>query len=112
MIHTPFHFPLVALQIVLPRQWEDPAVDWLLGHPDSYVEFDLQTVASHAAVTRSRLVREQVQGFTEGIWLHVLATADQLPSLQEGLLGALLGSDGRWWVSPVLASGRLEGGAA
>ncbi len=112
MIHTPSHFPLVALQIVLPSQWEDPAVDWLLGHPDAYEEFDLQAVASHAAASRSHLVREQVQGFSEGIWLHVLATAEQLPLLQAGLLGALRGAEGRWWVTPVLASGQLEGGAA
>jgi hypothetical protein len=112
MIHTPSHFPLVALQLVLPRQWEDPAVDWLLGHPDAYEEFDLQAVASHAAASRSPLIHEQVQGFSEGIWLHVLATAEQLLLLQDGLLNALGGSGGRWWVSPVLASGRLEGGAA
>ncbi len=108
--HTPSE--LVALHIVLPRTWEDTVVDWLLSQPESYIEFNLQAVASHAAAARSRHVHELVQGFSEGIWLHVVASRAQLPALQAALTATLHGADGRWWVSPIEAFGRLDGEAA
>jgi hypothetical protein len=105
---TPSTPELVALHIVLPRTWEDNAVDWLLSQPQTYVEFTLQAVASHAAAARSRHVHELVQGFSEGICLHILTTRGQLATLLADMKTTLRGADGRWWVSPVEAFGRLD----
>jgi Protein of unknown function (DUF3240) len=98
----------LALNLMLPRQWENEVVDWLLSHPDTHEEFSLQASAMHMAAARSIHVRELVQGYSDGIWIHIIATPAQAQALLMELSAMLKQSQGCWWTSPILGFGRFD----
>lgn len=102
----------LALNLMLPRQWEDEVVDWLLGHPGTHEEFSLQASAMHMAAARSVHVRELVQGYSDGVWIHIIATPEQASALLTELGAVLAQAQGCWWTSPILGFGRFDQGAA
>jgi Protein of unknown function (DUF3240) len=98
----------LALNLMLPRQREDEVVDWLLGHPETHEEFSLQASAMHMAAARSLHVRELVQGYSDGVWIHIIATPAQATALLAELATLLAQARGCWWTSPILGFGRFD----
>ncbi|MCG6943164.1 MAG: DUF3240 family protein [Thiohalocapsa sp.] len=95
------------LHLIVPTSIEDALVEWLLER-DDVPGFSSLPISGHGSSEHSMSLAEQVAGRTRRV-LFLL----QLPQpVAERVLAALqsdfAGTGLHWWLTPVLAAGRLD----
>ncbi len=103
----PFGEGLVQLTLAAPRYLEEELVDQLLSHPDWAAGFTLMRAEGHSHQTVSLTPQERVRGRAGRISLQIVLEADRAKRLIDHLKQHLRKRDVAYWLTPVLAFGRL-----
>jgi len=97
----------VLLHLITPTAIEDAVVEWLLER-DDVPGFSSLPMSGHGSSEHSMSLAEQVAGRTR----RVLFLLELPQPVAEQVLTALrddfAGTGLHWWMSPVLAAGRLD----
>ncbi len=91
----------------LPRVLEDDVLDALMQYPNWASR--IQLLESEAAGSAVRLLQatEKVRGRAVRSQLSLLIQSEQVQALCQVLDEHFANADMQWWVTPVMASGRL-----
>lgn len=92
--------------VVAPEQAE-AMIDWLLDHP-AVQGFSSQDGSGHGSDPRRLNVEEQVAGRRPRLFFTLLVVASAAPDLLAQLHTDFAGREVHYWLTPVLASGRLD----
>ncbi len=99
--------PDCVLTLSLPRALEEEVLDHLMAHPDLATGFTLWQGQGMGTRVELTSAMEQVQGRARRVFVQVALSRQHVPALL-GALRAELGSAGiTYWVTPLLAFGRL-----
>lgn len=98
----------VLLTLVVPHAVEDAVLDLLLAHPEMVGGFTTTQGEGHGAAVALLSAAEQVRGSARRTTVRLVvppATAEDLVELlRQNLAGAHL----FYWITPILAAGRIE----
>ena len=97
---------LVRLNLVFPPALEDAVTEALMAAP-AQPGFTLLRAEGHTGDFARASIREQVRGRVDRRVAWVLIEPAGLDALLAHLRGQVASGEVRWWVEPVLASGRL-----
>ena len=97
---------LVRLNLVFPPALEDAVTEALMADP-TLPGFTLLHAEGHTGDFARASIREKVRGRVDRRVIWVLIEPERLEQVLAHLRQRIASSDVRWWVEPVLASGRL-----
>jgi hypothetical protein len=100
------HGALVRLNLVFPPALEDAVTEALMADP-ALPGFTLLHAEGHTGDFARASIREKVRGRVDRRVIWILIEPEQLDEALAHLRQRMASSDVRWWVEPVLASGRL-----
>ena len=101
----------VTVTLTLPPALEERIIDWLLGRQDVET-FTGYTAYANAATGSDLTVAEQVSGRRRRVEIRVELQASALDAWLAELTDGFRGADIRYFVTPVLRSGRLRAPAS
>lgn len=95
------------LSLAIPTGLEEDVVDFLLAHPQWASGFTL--LAAHGIGAGSTLLSpmEKVQGRSAKKLVQIAGQLEHLESLLEALASEIPSTHVTYWISPLLACGRL-----
>ena len=94
------------LTLIAPVGLEEPLVDWLLEHASNH-GFCSGPINGHSASHESLTVAEQVSGRQRQIRFEVHAQEGEVNLMLERLRGDFADTGIRFWVVPLLESGKI-----
>ncbi|MGB5276055.1 MAG: DUF3240 family protein [Gammaproteobacteria bacterium] len=97
----------VLISIVVEPTVEDTVVDWLLEQ-SQISGFTRIAVDGHGSSTHSMSTAEQVAGRKKQVMFQFYLPEQLMSAVVEGLTNDFHGTGLHYWVTPILASGRLE----
>jgi hypothetical protein len=97
---------LVRLNLVFPPTLEEAVTEALMSDP-AMPGFTLLHAEGHTSDFTRASIREQVRGRVGRCVIWVLIEPERLDEVLAQLRQRIASNDLRWWVEPVLASGRL-----
>ncbi|MBB4210739.1 uncharacterized protein DUF3240 [Rhodothalassium salexigens DSM 2132] len=103
---TEFATAEVILTLMVPPAHETDMVDWLMARAEAPGFFSFAG-RGHGEAPSTMTVREQVAGRREGVAFQLLCPAERAHNLLAGLEQDFAGTGLRYWLLPVLGSGRL-----
>lgn len=99
----------VCLSIVVPAHAEDRLIDFLLSAPaDSRIEFSMHAVAARGPFVAMQPGEEEVRGFASRVEATLLLSDAECSRVLPNIRELLSGTDGGYWLTPVLAAGRFR----
>ncbi len=98
---------LVQLTLAAPRGLEEALVDHLLAHPDWAGGFTLYRAEGHSQRLQPLTVQERVRGRADRISIQIVLTPEQAQALLAHLKRHLPKPEVAYWLTPVIAFGRL-----
>jgi hypothetical protein len=98
----------VVLTLVMPAEVEDALIDTLLEHPDLAPGFTTDAVEGHGERIRLAGTAEEVRGRAAYCRVQHVTTRAAADTLLAILRERFTGSRVYFWITPVLAFGRLE----
>lgn len=96
-----------CLTLVLPARLEDEVVDHLLAQPIDVGRMVIAPVRCSGQDEVLGTVAERVRGRSDQVQLQVCAARSDIEALLDALRAALPSPRISWWITPVIASGRL-----
>jgi len=97
----------VLLTLVVPPEQSEAMTDWLLEHP-AVQGFSSHEGSGHGGDPQRLNVEEQVAGRRPRVFFNLLLAASAAPDLLVRLRSDFAGREVHYWLTPVLASGRLD----
>ncbi|MQY50592.1 DUF3240 family protein [Rhodocyclus tenuis] len=99
--------PDVCLTLVAAREIEEMIIDVLLEHDDIVRRFGTHPLDAHGARIGYASVAERVRGRAERSQFELLMANHDTPRILDALRARLPRADISYWITPVLAYGRL-----
>ena len=97
----------VLLTLVVAPEQAEAMIDWLLDHP-AVQGFSSQVGSGHGSDPQRLNVEEQVVGRRPRVFFTLLLRAASAQDLLVQLRSDFAGREVHYWLTPVLASGRLD----
>lgn len=95
------------LTLVAPRALEEPLLDLLLAHKELVPGFTTTKADGHGTGVRFETVAEHVRGRAQRVRVQMVLPLADAQSVVAIMEQELSGSHIYWWMSPVLAEGRI-----
>lgn len=96
-----------CLTLLFPGELEERLVDQLLQHSDWVGPFTTHRVDGHGEPNGISRPAEQVRGRAERVRTDILMDARHTDDLLQELRRELPSHEVAWWLTPIVASGRL-----
>lgn len=97
-----------CLTLMLPKPLEDAIVEHLLDHSEWVADFSTCDVSGHGTAGIARSVDELVRGAARRVLVQIVMNREDAVALIETLCARLANPEVVYWLTPVLALGRLE----
>ncbi|MFN4004186.1 MAG: DUF3240 family protein [Hylemonella sp.] len=99
--------PLCLLTLLAPQASEDALLDLLAACPELQQGYILVPAQGLGAGTQLLSVMEQVQGRARRVLVQAVVRQDDWPALLQKLRAQLPSPEVAYWLTPLLAQGRL-----
>jgi hypothetical protein len=99
--------PDCCLTVIVPTTLEDDLVDCLLEHPEWVAGFVIERVEGTGQTFALTGLRERVRGRAPRFMVQVVMAREDAERLIAVLRAAFPTPDAAYWITPVLAFGRL-----
>jgi len=98
----------VLLSLVVPHAVEDAVLDLLLAHPEMVQGFTTTQGEGHGTAVALLSAAEQVRGSARRTTVRLVVPPETAQALVELLRQNLAGAHLFYWITPILAAGRIE----
>ena len=99
--------PDALLTLAMPRSLEEEVLDTLMAHPDLATGFTVHFAEGMGIHVELATAMEQVQGRARRVIVQIALARERLPALVALLRQELQNPAIAYWVSPLIAFGRM-----